>query len=299
MISAFIKGQTLKIVAPVIVADSIKYLESKFHFQTSDWDGFSKWAHFKNGETVYDIRLNADDAIRKSDNLNLGAGTWEVYLHGTSKKGERITTDVANIEVKQSGALDGEPFPNVPLSVVEQLDERVSRLEEGTGGGGGTPGGQGVPGGYYKPSLDQVDEQTVVFSFEKSQETMEDLPEENIVLPAGKPGTPGTTPLMRVNDTTNEWEVSYDNGTSWESTGVKATGDKGDPGVSIKAIELSKESAAGNSYSIHLTDGSESEFTAPAGPAGYSPVLGTDYWTEADKAEIKSYVDEAILGGAW
>lgn len=35
------------------------------------------------------------------------------------------------------------------------------------------------------------------------------------------------------------------------------------------------------------------------GEAGYTPVRGTDYWTDADKAEIKSYVDEAILGGAW
>ena len=35
------------------------------------------------------------------------------------------------------------------------------------------------------------------------------------------------------------------------------------------------------------------------GGAGYSPVRGKDYWTEADKAEIKSYVDNAILGGAW
>ena len=32
---------------------------------------------------------------------------------------------------------------------------------------------------------------------------------------------------------------------------------------------------------------------------GYTPEKGTDYWTDADKAEIKSYVDEAILGGAW
>ena len=30
-----------------------------------------------------------------------------------------------------------------------------------------------------------------------------------------------------------------------------------------------------------------------------TPVKGVDYWTDADKAEIKSYVDEAILGGAW
>lgn len=35
------------------------------------------------------------------------------------------------------------------------------------------------------------------------------------------------------------------------------------------------------------------------GASGYTPVRGTDYWTEADKAEIRSYVDNAILGGAW
>lgn len=35
------------------------------------------------------------------------------------------------------------------------------------------------------------------------------------------------------------------------------------------------------------------------GADGYTPVKGVDYWTEEDKAEIKAYVDEAILGGAW
>ena len=35
------------------------------------------------------------------------------------------------------------------------------------------------------------------------------------------------------------------------------------------------------------------------GDPGYSPIRGTDYWTAADKAEIKSYVDDAILNGAW
>lgn len=35
------------------------------------------------------------------------------------------------------------------------------------------------------------------------------------------------------------------------------------------------------------------------GENGYTPVRGTDYWTPDDIAEIKSYVDEAILGGAW
>ena len=35
------------------------------------------------------------------------------------------------------------------------------------------------------------------------------------------------------------------------------------------------------------------------GADGKTPVRGTDYWTAADIAQIKGYVDEAILGGAW
>ena len=32
---------------------------------------------------------------------------------------------------------------------------------------------------------------------------------------------------------------------------------------------------------------------------GNIPQKGVDYWNDEDKAEIKNYVDEAILGGAW
>ena len=35
------------------------------------------------------------------------------------------------------------------------------------------------------------------------------------------------------------------------------------------------------------------------GNDGYTPIRGTDYWTDNDIAEIKGYVEEAILGGAW
>ncbi len=39
--------------------------------------------------------------------------------------------------------------------------------------------------------------------------------------------------------------------------------------------------------------------TGAMGQDGYTPERGVDYWTDEDKAEIKSYVDEAILGGSW
>lgn len=37
----------------------------------------------------------------------------------------------------------------------------------------------------------------------------------------------------------------------------------------------------------------------PAGKDGKTPIRGTDYWTDADKAEIKKWVDDAILNGKW
>lgn len=35
------------------------------------------------------------------------------------------------------------------------------------------------------------------------------------------------------------------------------------------------------------------------GSDGYTPKKDVDYWTEADRAEIKGYVEDAILGGVW
>lgn len=74
-------------------------------------------------------------------------------------------------------------------------------------------------------------------------------------------GDPGDTPYIGAN---GNWCIGL------VDTGVKAKGDKGDTGDAGK-------------------NGSD----------GKTPVRGTDYWTEADKAEIKSYVDEAILNGEW
>lgn len=41
------------------------------------------------------------------------------------------------------------------------------------------------------------------------------------------------------------------------------------------------------------------QFTLPQGQDGATPVRGVDYWTAADIAAIQSYVETAILGGAW
>ena len=90
-----------------------------------------------------------------------------------------------------------------------------------------------------------------------------------------------------------------------------AAGANGADGVGISSVKQTTTSTAddgNNVITVTLTNGTTSTFKVQngskgskgaTGAAGYTPVRGTDYWTTADKAEIKAYVDEAILGGAW
>lgn len=71
----------------------------------------------------------------------------------------------------------------------------------------------------------------------------------------GVQGIEGITPKLRINDTSNEWEVSFDDGKTWKSLGVKATGEKGDNGDSFfKSVTKTDES-----MTIVLVDGTTFE----------------------------------------
>lgn len=142
MIFGSITGQRLMLRDGHIAADTIDYLTARFTFN-ADWNGLEKWAHFAQWDVVYDIRLT-DDGIRKEDHLNLGAGVWKVYLHGNEYRNgevrERITTCVVDLKVEPTGTLDGEPFPEMPASVTEQILARLDDIEQNGGTGGGTGG---------------------------------------------------------------------------------------------------------------------------------------------------------------
>lgn len=138
MITGFVNGQRLKLGAPVVAADTIDYLTAQFVFQTADWLGLEVWSHWQNGAEVYDIPLE-DGRITEAAHLNLGAGTWNVWLHGNRYADgavvQRITTEKARVEVVPTGSLDGEPFPEIPASVAEQIFARLENVEENGPGG--------------------------------------------------------------------------------------------------------------------------------------------------------------------
>ena len=125
MMEFYVSGQSLKMFTPVTAADSLKYLTAQFHFTDDDWDGYTRWAHFRSGETVYDIELDGEDCITEEDALNLTAGEWEIYLTGT-KDTARLTTIVVILTVKESGLIDA-PLHVLPQSVAEQIDAKAAQ----------------------------------------------------------------------------------------------------------------------------------------------------------------------------
>lgn len=132
MITGTVKGQSLRISSPTIAADTISYLTARFVF-TSDWDGAVKFAHFSCGEKNYSVMLNNDE-IGEGDKLNLGAGTWKVWLHGERYEGgeltQRITTEEALLVVRATGSFEGGPFPTAP-SEIERLHAEFDKVKRG------------------------------------------------------------------------------------------------------------------------------------------------------------------------
>ena len=128
MIEFYVNGQSMKFFTPVIAADSLNYLTAKVKFTDSEWDGYSKWLHFRRDEELgadtYDIQLNDDDEINAEQKLNLTVGQWEVYLTGT-KDDSRLTTVPVILTVKESGLIDA-PLHELPMSVAEQVDYNAS-----------------------------------------------------------------------------------------------------------------------------------------------------------------------------
>ena len=79
----------------------------------------------------------------------------------------------------------------------------------------------------------------------------------------GKDGVNGLTPVLRINAVTNFWEISYDNGKTYASLGVKATGENGKNGTNgTNGINGSNGKSA---YEIWLDNGhtgTEEDFLA-------------------------------------
>lgn len=98
---------------------------------------------------------------------------------------------------------------------------------------------------------------------------------------------------------TNGESASFEvrNGAKGEKGDTGAKGEKGDKGDKGDTGETGPQGEQGEKGD--KGDKGEQGERGKDGADGYTPRRGIDYWTEEDKAEIKAYVEEAILGGEW
>jgi hypothetical protein len=125
MIVGYIKGQSLSLSSPTIASGTIDHLTAFFTFLSSEWEECNEiWVHFSQGDKVYDAEV-IDGKVNKDQHINLDKGEWEVYLHGNVNVNgevvERITTEKETLFVKESGIVDGNPFPSVDESTAEKI----------------------------------------------------------------------------------------------------------------------------------------------------------------------------------
>ncbi|MBQ9730240.1 MAG: InlB B-repeat-containing protein, partial [Clostridia bacterium] len=92
----------------------------------------------------------------------------------------------------------------------------------------------------------------------------------------GQDGAAGVSPKVQINPTTKMWEVSYDNGASWQNLGVKAEGTDGQAGsvgatgVGIKTVYIEN----GHLY-VELTD-NVTKIDCGSIETGKNDLTGTD-----------------------
>ena len=88
----------------------------------------------------------------------------------------------------------------------------------------------------------------------------------------------------------------------WNGTVLTITSASGTSSADLKGRDGNDGVSATHSWNgttLTVTSASGTSSANLKGADGATPQRGADYWTAADIAEIKSYVDEAILGGAW
>lgn len=186
----------------------------------------------------------------------------------------------------------GDPGVGVPAGgTIGQVLTKKSNTDydtewtDQTGGGSGTPG---EDGGYYTPAVDSDGNLT----WTGSKEDMPAVPSSNIKGPQGNPGQDGIQGPAGQDGKDGAPGEKGDKGDPGQDG---AKGDPGEDGYSPVATVIQTETGATISITdktgtttatiTNGQDGTDGQDGAP-GQDGHTPIKGTDYWTESDKAEI-------------
>ncbi len=228
----------------------------------------------KDGVGIKTIEISeADELLITLTNdtaLNLGCIRGKDGAPGTDGKDGVDGISVTGAQINENGELVLAFSDNTQknLGVVVGADGL-----NGADGQNGTDGQDGQDGiGIKATEINELGELVITYT----DETVVNL---GVIIQDGS-GTQADAPRVRINEETNEWEISNDGGRSWISTGVEATGENG-VGVSGAKIDEADH------LIIILSDGSTIDVGVVVGADGKDGTDGKDGEDGKDGTGIK------------
>lgn len=252
-------------------------------------------------KAVFDARSNNE--LKNQHNALVD----EVAAHESGSNPHKITKSTVGL-----GNVNNTSDANKPVSsaqrtaidaakreAISEALEQVSVIQgpQGEQGVAGADGADGEDGGYYVPYVSEPLAGVIEFSFTASKEGMPNAESSVAFLPSGPQGEKGEKGDQGPQGIQGE---KGDPGATGATGATGAQGPQGEPGgyytptlspLGEEAVRVTFTPSKSGMASLVPLD-----VPLLPGADGYTPVRGTDYWTDEDKAEIKSYVDEAVAG---
>ena len=184
------------------------------------------------GDSITDISITGSTMTVK---LSTGRTfTFENIRGADGKDGIspkiRINAETGLWEISED---DGENWTSTAVSALGTKGDKGDTGDKGEKGDKGDKGEQGIQGEKGETGA-------------QGEQGIQGI--QGIQGVQGEKGEDGISPKIKINPITNEWEISTDNGLTYVSTEIKATGakgDKGDQGIQGEKGETGATGAAG------------------------------------------------------
>ncbi len=250
-------------------------------------------------KAVFDARSNKE--IKEQHNALVD----EVARHESGENPHGITKEIVGLSKVDNTSDEEKPVSVPQREAIDNAKEEVLKeisVIEGPPGPQGEPGPQGADGisctHYWNGTILTIGSASGVSSVDLKGDKG-DKGEQ------GPSGADGVSPAVYVRDIPGGHRVTIKDENGTKSFDVMGGENGADGGYYIPTVAHVTDEVIQFAFSKSKSDMPNVDLMyidlprGANGQDGYTPIRGIDYWRDEDKAEIKSYVDDAILGGAW
>lgn len=297
-----VNGVIAKIVYRKVIPAGIIGAQVELDYDEDIWHGLHKTVVFK-GAVTKDVITDANIVTIPHEVVGKPFFRLSIGVYGVDADGNiaipTLWEDIGAILDAAAPSGDTNTDPSLPIwaqiqAMIGNLDElettardnlvaAINEVAQSVGGGGGSSIAMRVDSGYIQYSTDEGKTWVNLIAEADLKGDKGDK---------GADGAPGAKGEKGDTGATGPQGPKGDTGPQ----GPK--GDTGRDGTSITISNISESAADGGTNTVTFSDGSalkvKNGSKGSAGADGHTPVKGTDYWTESDKAEVVAEAAAAV-----